>query len=628
MKVLVVLGARPNLIKHFAVGEAFRCLGIDCVSAHTGQHFDANMSGSFFRELGLDAPKYVNPPINATPAGQLADYTTFLERAIYQERPDVTLVYGDVTSTMAGALASSKLGVPVAHVESGVRTDAFYNPEELNRRVAETCAHTLFAHTDDAYQTVLGEGRDGSSVFLVGDVIKDSIALIRERNAIEISDRGYVALSVHRAENTDDRARLTEIFETLIDYSSDIRFPVHPRTRKALAAFGLWAKLKECSHIDLLEPLGYTENIKLLAGASRVLSDSGGGRREGYILGKPVVSLSEFVWVPAMVRSGWEFIAGADGELIAEGLNDFNPTQTRPDIFGDGKAADRMGKILMDRYGGANKEIHTSTGLDNAESLISKSMNTVATRTTVVIPCFNEEDALPSLFERVRQVREAIDRRQYDLDFIFVDDGSRDATGRLLAEAYANDPAVRLWQMETNTGYGAALKQGLALATGDLIATIDADTNYDIRTLPDLLAGCGGGVDVVSASPFMAGGSWHFPFYRFVASLGVTTLYRLVLGKKAADIKTFTCGFRVYRRDIIRQITPEANDFLANAEILTRAVMAGLETREVPATLYDRAQGTSKLRLVGTAIRHLGFLWNLWCVRIKPRHKTPLSVGS
>ena len=224
-------------------------------------------------------------------------------------------------------------------------------------------------------------------------------------------------------------------------------------------------------------------------------------------------------------------------------------------------------------------------------------------------------------------MREQSDRGRQDFDFIFVDDGSRDDTWRLLCDAYENDSSVRLLRLQTNVGYGAALKQGLALATGDLVATIDADTNYDIRKLPDLLADCDGGVDLVSASPFRAGGNWHFPFYRFVVSFGVTTLYRIVLGKKARGISTFTCGFRVYRRDIIRQIMPEADDFLANAEILTRAVMAGMETREVPATLYDRAQGTSKLRFAETATRHLVFLWGLLQGRVWAHRKTSIPVG-
>ena len=309
------------------------------------------MSDAIFRELGLPRPDHRLNWQRSTPAADLAVMKTLIEEILVSERPVATVVFGDVTTTVAGAMASARAGIPIAHVEAGVHTERSDNPEEINRRATEALAHTLFAHTEEAYRTLLRSDFPADRVFLTGDIVRDCLRLIVERHRIEAASGDYVVATVHRAENTDDPIRLAAICDALMTTRKDVRLPLHPRTRAALERFGLLQGLEACPDVTLLPPLSYVDIIRLVAGAERVVSDSGGLRREAYILGKPVVSLIDMVWVPAMVQCGWEMLADADTNRIGYGLDHFTPPAERPDIFGDGHAADRMVSILLDRYG-------------------------------------------------------------------------------------------------------------------------------------------------------------------------------------------------------------------------------------------------------------------------------------
>ncbi|MBF0186453.1 MAG: UDP-N-acetylglucosamine 2-epimerase (non-hydrolyzing) [Magnetococcales bacterium] len=626
MKVLTIIGTRPNFIKQFAFGRACRLAGVECLQLHTGQHYERALSDMIFQELDIPQPEYRNTLERSTPAGELSQIMGFIEAVIHQELPNVVVVFGDVTSTMAGALAASKLGVPVAHVEGGVRGGNRHNPEELNRQVAERCAHLHFAHIDEAYQTLLREGVAESEVVLTGDIMKDSLKLILEEKDIQVSDQGYVAMTMHRAENTDNPKRLNTIVRAMLACPRPIRFLVHPRTKAALENHGLMETLQASDTIELLPPLGYVDTIRLLAGANRVLSDSGGVRREAYILGKPVISLTEMVWVPAMVEAGWELVADVDEASIAYGLSTFQPPEERPEIFGDGKAAERMVEELQNRF--KDFTYHSVIGITNTDSLIAMAMKQRQKRhqitryseplhhLTVVIPCYNEEAALPTLFFRINQLHELIDGQRYRVGYVFVDDGSSDGTWEMLSSHFGNSTSVRLIRNEHNLGYGGALRRGLLAAEGDLVATIDADTNYDIRSIPELLKAMTPDAHLVTASAFMNEGSWNYPSHRFIFSRGVVVLYRYLLQEKACDVVTFTCGFRIYRGDVVKALVPEANDFLANAEILVKALLAGLSVKQTPSVIHERMHGQSKLRTLRTIQRHLGFMWRLWRKRI------------
>ena len=635
---IVVVGTRPNFTKHFALEHACRKFGVECVVAHTGQHYDDNMSDVFFDELGLTRPAHSNRIEKGTPAQVLGQIMTFLENVLYTERPDVTVVYGDVTSTMAGALASARLGIPVAHIEAGVRAGNIYNPEELNRRVTEVSSCLLFAHIEDAYQNLLQAGFPRNQIVLAGDIVHDSLLLAMERFNIAVTDEGYAVVTFHRAENTDDPVRLAQICRALVNSRREIRFPVHPRTRDALRREGLWDGLAACGHIRLMEPLGFIDNVRLLAGANRVVSDSGGLRREGYILGKPVVSLTSMVWVPAMVAAGWELVADVDGDKILFGLHDFTPPASRPAIFGDGTAAERVVRVLTGRFGRAGQTAPVMTGLANQNSLVSRAFLPPAAdmaaasdgreSVSVVIPCYNEEESLPTLFERLDALRHILDNNTHRLEYILVDDGSTDATWQKLQATYGGSSLVKLIRTPRNMGYGGALKVGMVAAETDIVVTADADTNYDVREIPKLLAALTPGVDITTASPFLHEGDWHYPAHRFILSRGVVVLYRLALGRAAGDLVTFTAGFRAYRRNVVAAVLPDADDFLANAEIISRALLAGMTVAQIPATIYDRKFGQSKMKTFRMIFRHLDFIARLALGRVKPRPGGSVPGGS
>jgi len=351
LKIAVIVGTRPNFIKHYAFSKACIQNDINFFTIHTGQHSDPEMSESLFQELGIRQPEYMFDFKKDLPANDHKQQSEFIEKALSRERPDVTVVFGDVTSSRIGALASAKLSIPVAHVEAGVHTDSLDNPEELNRRVVEMSAHTLFPHTEHALKTLLDAGYSEDNVFLTGDIMKDALLRAASLHQITQEKKGYLLVTVHRAENTDNSARLTKICEALIRSKRKIIFPVHPRTKGAMKRFDLWDRLEKCETITILPPQSYVPMLRLTAGADKVISDSGGLRREAYILGKPVVSLIELNWVPEMVDAGWEWMAGADMEKIQQGIEAFTPPKMQPTIFGDGKAAERIITVLSERYG-------------------------------------------------------------------------------------------------------------------------------------------------------------------------------------------------------------------------------------------------------------------------------------
>lgn len=351
MKIVSIVGTRPNLVKEYAVHRQLQRWGIEEVLVHTGQHYDYEMSDLFFEELSLPRPHYINTLVKGSHAQETATIMVFVEDVLLAEQPDATLVYGDVNSTLAAAVASAKLRVPVAHVEAGIRSQAHYNPEEVNRRVADVLAEVLFPATQSAYDHLIAEGYDPKVTHLVGDTILDALQQAMREHHIAVTQGDYLVATVHRAENADDPARLANIVEALCRAPQPVRFPVHPRTGKSLRQFGLWDRLERQSHVELLPSLGFLSFLRLLAGCDRVVTDSGGVRREGYMLGKPVVTLIDLIWFPELIASGWNQVADpGSAEGILEVLRSHRPQGERPPVFGDGRAAERIARILAERY--------------------------------------------------------------------------------------------------------------------------------------------------------------------------------------------------------------------------------------------------------------------------------------
>ena len=351
MKICSVVGTRPNFVKEYLVNRELRRRGIKEILVHTGQHYDYEMSQAFFDCFDLPTPDHHLNIVNR-------DSVSFSARAIIElaavfdaERPDCVLAYGDVNSTMAAAIAASKLRIPFAHVEGGIRAVDRQNPEEINRRVSDVLADVIFCCTTTDVENLRREGYESHRIELSGDLMKDAMILTLEKHGIEPVRGDYHVLTLHRQENLTDRARLHAIIDGLIKAERRIVFPAHPRTVQALQSFGLIDVVRG-SQIELCKPMGYVEFVRLAAGADKILTDSGGVRREAYLLRKPCIVLIELSWFPDIARAGWKVLTGPDSGRIADLVRTFEPTAPYPDLFGDGTAHRQIVDGLLRRYGG------------------------------------------------------------------------------------------------------------------------------------------------------------------------------------------------------------------------------------------------------------------------------------
>jgi len=304
MKVLTIVGARPQFIKSAPVSRALAAAGLHEVLLHTGQHYDPNMSDVFFRELGLRRPDIDLGVGSASHAEQTAAMLVGIERAIVERQPDCVLVYGDTNSTLAGALAAAKLHVPVAHVEAGLRSFNRRMPEEVNRIVADHLSSLLFAPTPAACRNLRREGFAEGDIFQVGDVMYDSVLMFRHkaRSASRIlqdlllAPKSYILATIHRAENTDRAETLLAIIKglALAARQTPVIMPLHPRTRQALDRL----PRLEGAGIKFLEPLGFLDMQRLEMEARVIATDSGGVQKEAFWHGVPCVTLrTETEWV-------------------------------------------------------------------------------------------------------------------------------------------------------------------------------------------------------------------------------------------------------------------------------------------------------------------------------------------
>ena len=310
---------------------------------HTGQHYDDEMSGQFFRELGVPAPDIELNVGSGTHATQTGAMLTGIERAIAELRPDVVLLYGDTNSTLAGALAAAKAQVPIAHVEAGLRSHNRRMPEEINRVVTDRLSTWLFCPGETAAANLRREGLT-TGIHVVGDVMADVLERVRSRTDAQVCAQCGVApgqfylLTIHRAGNTDDPQRLAAIIEGVRDLPLPVLFPMHPRVRTALAS----NQIPLSPNVRVLEPLGYASMIALAGHARAVLTDSGGVQKEAYWLGVPCVTLRDDTeWVET-VEQGWNVLAGCDPARIRDAATAaYRPTR-HPQLYGDGRAAGRI----------------------------------------------------------------------------------------------------------------------------------------------------------------------------------------------------------------------------------------------------------------------------------------------
>jgi len=358
MRILTVVGARPQFVKAAMVSRAIVAQNKAGTApkiveeiVHTGQHYDRNMSHIFFNEMGIPEPA-VNLKVGSGSHGAVTgEMLAGIEREILARKPDRLLVYGDTNSTLAGALAAAKLHVPVAHVEAGLRSFNRRMPEEVNRVLTDHVSELLFCPTATAVKNLQAEGIT-KGVHVVGDVMYDAAKVfgeIAERRSdvlarLGLGMGGHYLATVHRAENTDDPARLRGILEALVEphQYKPVVLPIHPRTRRFVDEYGYGDLLGEIRAID---PVSFLDMVRLEQGARMILTDSGGVQKEAYFHGVPCVTLrDETEWVETVER-GWNQVVGASKEAILEAAGKAATGSPIPD-YGTGDSAERMVALL------------------------------------------------------------------------------------------------------------------------------------------------------------------------------------------------------------------------------------------------------------------------------------------
>jgi UDP-N-acetylglucosamine 2-epimerase (non-hydrolysing) len=356
MKIASVVGVRPQFVKASVVSKELRKDNEECL-IHTGQHYDYEMNKVFFEELGIPEPNYYLGVGSGSHGQQTGEMLRKLEEVFIIEKPDLVLTYGDTNSTLAGALAASKLGIKNAHVESGLRSFDRSMPEEINRILTDHCSNILFCPTQNAVNN-LGEEGITENVYLTGDVMVDSLLLNKEiaevkssiLKGLNLKNRDYLVATIHRASNTDNIENLRNIIEAFQELNENIIFPVHPRTEKLLKTYGLYDSLR--SSVTLTKPLGFLDFIKLMNHAKMILTDSGGVQKEAYILKVPCVTLRENTeWIET-IEDGWNVLVGSNKYKIVEAVNEFMPsTQEYQNRFGDGSASNRIAATINALFG-------------------------------------------------------------------------------------------------------------------------------------------------------------------------------------------------------------------------------------------------------------------------------------
>ena len=354
MKILTIVGARPQFIKAAPVSSALKAAGHQEYLVHTGQHYDANMSQVFFDELNIPEPD-MNLAIGSGSHGrQTGQMLMALEEVMEAERPDWVLVYGDTNSTLAGALAAAKLQIPIAHVEAGLRSFNRTMPEEHNRVLTDHCADLLFCPTQTAADLLAKEGIV-QNVHLVGDTMYDAVlgfSEVAQRTSkilqtLALETEGYYLATIHRPYNTDVPENLKNVLNGLQALDKPVIFPVHPRTRQKISEL----EFVNTGTLQLLSPVGYLDMLTLLKNAGTLLTDSGGMQKEAYFFGVPCVTLRpETEWVET-VEQGWNVLVETSRADFVEQISHIVTEHVWPDgqpqpVFGDGQAAYKIAEIL------------------------------------------------------------------------------------------------------------------------------------------------------------------------------------------------------------------------------------------------------------------------------------------
>ena len=351
-KIITVVGARPQFIKAATLSRQFTLKGIEELIIHTGQHFDSNMSDVFFDEMEIPKPAYQLDIHGLTHGAMTGRMMEGIEGILLKEKPDGLLVYGDTNSTLAGALAASKLHIPVIHVEAGLRSYNMEMPEEINRILTDRISTILFCPTDTAIQNLKREGFENMPIKIIknGDVMQDAAmyyATKAEQKSTIIQQAGlnkFVLATIHRQENTDSPQNLKSIIEGLNEINKQVPVvvPIHPRTRNILKQLNIVPEFK------LINPVGYFDMIMLLKSCELVITDSGGVQKEAFFFGKHCITLREQTEWVELIDQGYNLLVGSDSNKLKEAFEFFKTklSDFTVDLYGKGKAAEQAAEFI------------------------------------------------------------------------------------------------------------------------------------------------------------------------------------------------------------------------------------------------------------------------------------------
>ncbi len=358
-RIACVVGARPNFVKMAPLLKQLQSRNVDCTLIHTGQHYDQNLSNVFFDELEIRQPDISLGVGSGTHAQQTARVLEAIEPVLVDGKFDMLVVVGDVNSTMAATLAASKIGLPVAHVEAGLRSFDRTMPEEINRIVTDSIADLLLVSEPAGMDNLRNEGHDEARIKLVGNIMIDTLVArlpaARDREVpqrLGLPEGGYAVVTLHRPSNVDQQDCLKPIIDALIEIAAamPIVFPVHPRTEKRMRDFGLWDSFASSPGVMITQPLGYLDFLSLTSAAKMIITDSGGLQEESTALGIPCLTMRENTERPITVTEGTSTLIGSDTEQLRElsqqVLSGTYKTGVCPALW-DGAAAARIAECLL-----------------------------------------------------------------------------------------------------------------------------------------------------------------------------------------------------------------------------------------------------------------------------------------
>lgn len=349
MNIVSVVGARPQFVKLFPVSRAVRQRGHHEIVVHTGQHYDHSMSQVFYDELGLATPDHHLEVGSGSHADQTGRMMLGLEQIVRADRPDLMMVFGDTNSTIAAALVGAKAGIPIAHVESGLRSFNRAMPEEINRVVTDHLSHWLFCPSEAAVRNLAAEGIT-SGVVVSGDVMLDAALYFGERSNLHsaaLSPLGlrtgeFILATIHRASNTASPEALQNLLDAFGALGEPIVFPIHPRTSQLVRESALVVP----GNVRVIAPVGYLDMLALEKHARMVMTDSGGVQKEAYFLGTPCLTLREETEWVELVEAGWNIVAGVDRDVIIDAARHWRPSGPRPQPYGTGRAGELIAEAL------------------------------------------------------------------------------------------------------------------------------------------------------------------------------------------------------------------------------------------------------------------------------------------